>query len=64
MALDFRICSQTAKMCYPEIDLGFNLMWFGLPLAVHLLGPAKAKRLVIGGELFGYAENRRGFHRW
>ncbi len=24
--------------------------WFGLPLAVRLIGPAKAKKMVIGGE--------------
>ena len=37
-------------MGYPEINLGMNLNWFGLPLAVRLVGPAKAKKLVIGGE--------------
>ena len=28
-----------------------NLMWHSLPLCVHLVGPARAKRLVVGGEL-------------
>ena len=37
-------------MGYPEINLGINLNWLGLPLAVRLIGPAKAKKMVIGGE--------------
>ena len=49
-ATDFRIGTKTARMCYPEVVLGMNLMWFGLPLIVHLVGPARAKRLVAGAE--------------
>ena len=49
-ACDFRIADTNAKLGYPEIDLGINLNWFGLPLAVRLVGPAKAKKLVIGGK--------------
>lgn len=49
-ALDFRIGSDSAFMEYPEISIGLNLMWQSLPLCVQLVGPAKAKRLVIGGE--------------
>ena len=37
-------------MYYAEIDIGVNLMWKGLPLLTHLAGPARAKRLVVGGE--------------
>lgn len=37
-------------MQYPEIEIGVNLMWKSLPLITHLAGPAKAKRLVAGGE--------------
>jgi len=37
-------------MQYPEIDLGVNLQWKSLPLITHLVGPARAKRLVAGGE--------------
>ena len=48
-ACDFRIGSVDSKVGYPEINLGINLNWLGLPLAVSLIGPAKAKRLVIGG---------------
>jgi len=49
-ACDFRIADTNSKLGYPEIDLGINLNWFGLPLAVRLVGPAKAKKMVIGGE--------------
>ncbi|MGR8950283.1 MAG: enoyl-CoA hydratase/isomerase family protein [Gammaproteobacteria bacterium] len=49
-ATDFRVGTATAKICYPEVILGMNLMWFGLPLIVHLVGPARAKRLVAGAE--------------
>ena len=49
-ATDFRVGTNTARLCYPEVILGMNLMWFGLPLIVHLVGPARAKRLVAGAE--------------
>ena len=49
-ALDLRIGADDCFMQYPEIDLGMNLMWQSLPLCIHLVGPARAKRLVIGGE--------------
>ncbi len=49
-ACDFRIASENAVLGYPEINLGINLNWLGLPLAVRLIGPAKAKKIVIGGE--------------
>jgi enoyl-CoA hydratase len=49
-ALDLRIGADDCFMQYPEIDLGMNLMWQSLPLCVHLVGPARAKRLVAGGE--------------
>ena len=49
-ACDFRIASDKSLLGYPEINLGINLNWLGLPLAVRLIGPAKAKKMVIGGE--------------
>jgi enoyl-CoA hydratase/carnithine racemase len=48
-ACDIRIGAADCKVGYPEINLGMNLQWLGLPLAVRLVGPSKAKRLVIGG---------------
>lgn len=52
-AMDFRLGTADCFMQYPEIDLGMNLMWQSLPLTVRLLGPTRAKRLVIGGERIG-----------
>ena len=49
-AMDLRIGADDCFMQYPEIDIGLNLMWKGLPLITHIAGPSRAKRLVIGGE--------------
>lgn len=49
-AVDFRIGAEDCFMQYPEVDIGLNLMWKSLPLITHLAGPARAKRLVAGGE--------------
>ena len=48
-ALDFRIGTDTCFVSYPEINLGMSLSWYGLPLCVHLVGPSRAKRMVILG---------------
>jgi len=48
-ACDFRIGSSDCKMSYGEVKLGMNLMWQALPLCVQLLGPAKAKKMVMSG---------------
>ncbi|WP_205480044.1 enoyl-CoA hydratase/isomerase family protein [Sphingomonas arenae] len=50
-ACDFRIAAAGARIGYGEVKLGINLMWNALPLAVHLVGPARAKRLVMSGDL-------------
>ena len=49
-AMDFRLGAADCFMQYPEIDIGVNLMWKGLPLIARLAGPARAKRLAVGGE--------------
>ncbi len=49
-ALDLRVGARGCFVSYPEIDLGMNLSWFGLPLCVRLVGPARAKRMVILGK--------------
>ena len=49
-ACDFRIASHDAFIGYPEVNLGINLMWVGLPLVVRLVGPARAKRMIMLGE--------------
>jgi enoyl-CoA hydratase len=59
-ALDFRVAGESAFVAYPEINLGMSLSWLGLPLCVHLVGPARAKRLVILGQREG-AETLRAW---
>ena len=49
-AMDHRIGAEGCFVSYPEINLGLNLMWVGLPLCVHVVGPSRAKRLVILGQ--------------
>jgi len=50
-ALDFRIGADDCRVGYPEIDRGMNLSWFGLPLCLRLVGPSRAKRMVILGQM-------------
>ena len=45
-ACDFRVASETTLVAYPEIDLGMNLNWFGLPLLLRLIGPSRTKKMV------------------
>ena len=50
-ACDFRIASEDARMGYGEVKLGINLMWHALPVCVQLVGPARAKQLIMSGRL-------------
>jgi enoyl-CoA hydratase/carnithine racemase len=59
-ALDFRIGSEDCFFSYPEINLGMNLSWVNLPLCVRLVGPSRAKRMVIGGQ----RENAQTLLEW
>jgi enoyl-CoA hydratase/carnithine racemase len=58
-ACDFRIAAEGARLGYGEVKLGINLMWNALPLAVQLVGPAKAKRLIMSGDLIEAATLER-----
>lgn len=55
-ACDFRIACPHARVGYGEVKMGMNLMWHALPLCVQLVGPARAKRLIMTGDLFTAAE--------
>jgi enoyl-CoA hydratase/carnithine racemase len=50
-ACDFRIAATGARIGYGEVKLGINLMWNALPLAIELVGNARAKRWVMRGDL-------------
>jgi enoyl-CoA hydratase len=59
-ACDFRIGAADCRIGYPEVGLGMNLSWGALPMCVHLIGPARAKRMVI----LAKKENAETLHRW
>lgn len=51
-ACDYRIAANDARMGYGEVRMGMNLMWNAIPYVVELVGPSRAKQLVMSGELF------------
>lgn len=59
-ACDFRIGADDCYCGYPEVNLGINLMWQSLPLCVRLIGPARAKRMIM----LGAKENAQTLLDW
>ena len=49
-ACDFRVGSEDARCGYPEVNLGINLQWLSLSLCVRLIGPARARRMIMLGD--------------
>lgn len=56
VACDLRIASETAQLGYRQIKLGIMSGWGGGPRLVHLLGPNRALRLMLTGELLSARE--------
>lgn len=50
-ACDFRIGTEGCRVGFPEVRLGMNLSWLALPLCVNLIGPARAKQMIILAEM-------------
>jgi len=50
VSCDFRVMGQGAFFRVPELLLGMNMSWQTLPRLVHLVGPARAKRIVLLAE--------------
>ena len=50
-ACDFRIAADNARMGYGEVKLGINLMWHAVPYCVQLVGPSRAKQMIMSGRL-------------
>ena len=50
-ACDFRIAAAGARLGYGEVKIGINLMWNALGPLMELIGPARAKRMVMSGGL-------------
>ena len=59
-ACDFRIAARDGRIGYGEVKLGVNLMWHALPPCVQLVGPSRAKRMIMSGKLFS-AEQLNGW---
>jgi enoyl-CoA hydratase/carnithine racemase len=58
LALDFRIADETSVFGFPEVALGILASSGGLHRTTRLLGPARAKELMLLGERFGADEAR------
>jgi enoyl-CoA hydratase/carnithine racemase len=52
MACDFRIASESAQVSIREVSLGISLSWHSVPNVVHLVGPSRAKEMILFGELY------------
>lgn len=52
-ACDFRVASDCARVGYGEVRIGINLMWNAVPICLHLVGPSRAKQMIMTGRLFG-----------
>jgi enoyl-CoA hydratase/carnithine racemase len=50
VACDFRVIAGNAHFRVPELELGMNMSWQSLPRLTRLVGPARAKRMVIMAE--------------
>ena len=53
MACDFRIGAPSIAACLNEVSIGFNLTWHAVPSLIQLVGPAKAKEMLILGRTYG-----------
>jgi enoyl-CoA hydratase/carnithine racemase len=56
LATDFRIADETAAFGFPEVSIGILPSSGGTYRAARLLGPARAKELILLGERIGAAD--------
>ena len=50
VATDLRVVGEHARCYVPEIERGMNMSWGSVPRIVNLVGPARAKRIVLLAE--------------
>ncbi|HKI99907.1 MAG TPA: enoyl-CoA hydratase/isomerase family protein [bacterium] len=50
-ACDFRIGARSAQISVREVSLGLSLSWHSIPNFVHLVGPSRAKEMIVFGEM-------------
>lgn len=56
LACDWRVLADDAYLYVPEVKIGLNLQWGALPRLITLVGPARAKRIVLLCEKMGAAQ--------
>lgn len=47
LACDWRVLDRVGYLYVPEVKIGLNLQWGALPRLISLVGPARAKRIVL-----------------
>ena len=52
LACDFRVASSDAKLSIREVSLGISLSWQSIPNVVNLVGPARAKEMILFGDTY------------
>lgn len=50
VATDLRVIGESTGMYVPEIERGMNMSWGSVPRITNLVGPARAKRIVVLAE--------------
>lgn len=50
VATDLRVISRQGGMYVPEVERGMNMSWGSVPRIVNLVGPARAKRIIMLAE--------------
>lgn len=50
VSCDLRVMASDARLYVPEIERGMNMSWGSIPRFVNLIGPARAKRVVVLAE--------------
>ncbi|MEM7272208.1 MAG: enoyl-CoA hydratase/isomerase family protein [Actinomycetota bacterium] len=53
LACDWRVLAEDGFLYVPEVKVGLNLQWGALPRLITLVGPARAKRIVLLCEKLG-----------
>lgn len=59
LACDLRIAATSTSFWIPEVDLGVPLTWGGVPRLLPLVGPARAKELILMCDRFDAATAER-----
>jgi len=51
-ACDFRLAARSTQLTINEVSIGFNLTWHTIPAVVQLVGPARAKEMILLGHTY------------